>query len=231
MDDTNREQLLAASWQTNAAAWSDVVRKGQIESRRVATDAALLNLIISLAPRRVLDVGCGEGWLSRRLATSGIEVVGVDGSASLIATAQAAGGSLFRVLSYNDIVADPATLDGPYDMIVCNFSLLGAQLEPLLHALRGALAIDGALVIQTLHPWTASNGAPYYDGWRTETFDAFGTAFASPMPWYFRTVSSWIALLRRTGLVLADLDEPTHPQLGRPLSLLLVAQRILEGQR
>jgi hypothetical protein len=66
------------------------------------------------------------------------------------------------------------------------------------------------------------------DGWRTETFDSFGSAFPSPMPWYFRTVSSWIELLQAAGFNIVRLVEPTHPQTVKPLSLLLVGQPKLQ---
>ncbi|WP_221176052.1 class I SAM-dependent methyltransferase [Brevibacillus nitrificans] len=36
--------------------------------------------IIRYRPSRVLDVGCGEGWLARTLNEEGIDVVGIDGS-------------------------------------------------------------------------------------------------------------------------------------------------------
>jgi trans-aconitate methyltransferase len=47
-----------------------------------------------LAPRpgeRILDVGCGDGVLTERLAALGCEVIGVDGSAAQVAAARARG--------------------------------------------------------------------------------------------------------------------------------------------
>ncbi|BCD84075.1 hypothetical protein PSm6_04820 [Pseudomonas solani] len=44
------------------------------------------------------------------------------------------------------------------------------------------------------------------------------------MPWYFRTLESWLALLGRSGLVLEALHEPRHPDSGVPLSLLLITR-------
>ncbi len=41
------------------------------------------------------------------------------------------------------------------------------------------------------------------------------------MPWYFRTTASWIAAAREARLVVDRLEEPTHPDTGKPLSLLL----------
>jgi 2-polyprenyl-3-methyl-5-hydroxy-6-metoxy-1,4-benzoquinol methylase len=214
------ENLLVRSWEANADAWTTAIRTARVESRRVATDAAIVAAVLATQPQRVLDVGCGEGWLVRALAGHGIAALGIDGSALLIAHARELGGS-FRVLCYDQIVADPAALNGPFTTIVCNFALLGADITLLLAALRTALTDNGRIIIQTVHPFTACGDEPYRDGWRTETFAAFGDEFRAPMPWFFRTVGSWIAALAAAGLVLDRCDEPLHPHSGRPLSLLL----------
>jgi 2-polyprenyl-3-methyl-5-hydroxy-6-metoxy-1,4-benzoquinol methylase len=222
--DEEREAALIWSWMANADAWTRAVREGRIESRRVATDAAILQAIVARGPGRVLDLGCGEGWLMRALAERGIETVGLDASMELVMVAEETGGGRYRCCSYEDVVDDPTRAGGPYDAIACNFSLLGAELVPLLSALRQNLAPGGALVVQTVHPWTACGDEPYADGWRTETFDAFGGDFAEPMPWYFRTLESWMDALRVAGFRLAALREPVHPDTGRPVSLLLTAE-------
>ncbi|HVH12992.1 MAG TPA: methyltransferase domain-containing protein [Longimicrobium sp.] len=175
-------------------------------------------------PGRVLDLGCGEGWLMRELAAHGVDVVGLDVAMELVVAAEETGGGRYRCCSYDEVVDDPTRAGGPYDVIACNFSLLGAELVPLLRALRENLDAGGALVIQTVHPWTACGEEPYVDGWRTETFAGFGGDFAEPMPWYFRTVASWMDALRESGFRVATLREPIHPGTGRPASLLLVAE-------
>ncbi|HEX2094503.1 MAG TPA: class I SAM-dependent methyltransferase [Longimicrobiaceae bacterium] len=215
------ERELHASWDANAAAWSEAVRGGRIPSRRVGTDAAILAAVERDPGRRVLDVGCGEGWLARALAARGYEVTGVDGSPELVRRAREAGGGAFRVLRYEEIVADPARAGGPFDTVVCNFALLGEDVAPLLRALGTLLAPGSLLRVQTVHPFTACGDAPYRDGWRTETFAGFESPFPAEMPWYFRTVASWLAAVREAGLDLAEMGEPLHPETGRPLSLLL----------
>jgi 2-polyprenyl-3-methyl-5-hydroxy-6-metoxy-1,4-benzoquinol methylase len=218
------EGALRESWDRNAAAWTDAVRGGHIPSRRAGTDAAVVEAAARLGGRRVLDVGCGEGWLARALAERGFAVTGIDGSAELVERARAAGGGTFRTLRYEEAEADPARLDGPYDTIVCNFALLGERVAPLLRALAAALARGGRVLVQTVHPFTACGDAPYRDGWRTEDFAGFDRPFPAAMPWYFRTVGSWVAAAREAGLRLAELEEPTHPDTGRPLSLILVLE-------
>ncbi len=216
---------LLESWEANAGAWTAAVRAGAIESRRIATDAAILNAVRACTPRRVLDLGCGEGWLLRALADEGVEGVGVDGAAALVVAAEAAGGGRFLRMTYDEIAADPLRCGRNFDAVVANFALLDEDLAQLLAALRRVLMPKGRLIVQTLHPLAA--GPPYADGWRTEDFRGFGDAQSgdwTPMPWYFRTVESWLALLETAGYELERRSEPAHLEDGRPLSLLLVAR-------
>ena len=59
MQRDHREQL-QQSWQANADAWAAAVREQRIESRRLVTDAAIIQAVLALQPKRVLDIGCGR---------------------------------------------------------------------------------------------------------------------------------------------------------------------------
>ncbi len=214
-------ERLAQSWVDNAVAWTEAVRAGQIASRAV-TDAAILAAVRRHQPRRVLDVGCGEGWLCRVLADEGVAMTGVDASPLLVEAARTKGGGAFQVLAYGDLVADASAVPGPFDVAVCNFALLGEDVGPLLAALRTRLSPAGHLLIQTLHPWRQMGTGPYADGWREERFDGFGSGTWSPMPWYFRTLGSWLAVLQQAGYQLHRVGEPGGTN-GQPASLILDA--------
>jgi len=216
------EADLQLSWQLNAKAWIDAVRGGAIESRRQVTDQAILLAILGRQPERVLDLGCGEGWLLRALADRGIDAVGVDGDAVLVEAARAAGSSAVHKASYEQLAAEEVDIGGDYDLICANFALLHQDIIPLLAAMKALLAPSGTMVIQTLHPWSMANG-DYQDGWREESFAGFAGQW-QPMPWYFRTLASWLNALDMAGLRLVNLQEPQHPQSAVPQSLLLVAE-------
>lgn len=217
----HRDQL-ARSWQANADSWTRAVRSDAIASRRLATNEAVLQAVRSRNPVRMLDVGCGEGWLVRVLAAEGVSAMGVDGTATLIDHARAEGGGRFEVCSYADLIVEPERVGSNYDVIVLNFALFEENITPLMAALRTRLSPSGVVIIQTVHPWSDNGRGRYRDGWRTETFDGF-EGFSEPMPWYFRTVSSWVDSLKASGYRLERLSEPAHPESHEPLSLLLVA--------
>ena len=220
-----RQDAIVTSWIANADAWTDAVRERRIPSRVAGTDRAIVDAVMQQPPGRVLDVGCGEGWLSRSLTAPGYSVVGIDASAPLIDRARELGGGEFHVLSYASLIADPTLSGGLYDIIVLNFALLSDDVAPLLRALMSRLTPRGVVLIQTVHPWVACGDQPYVDEWRVETFDAFGGTFPAPMPWYFRTLATWFAQIASAGLGVARVVEPRHPETARPLSLVLTCQR------
>ncbi|MGO4520660.1 class I SAM-dependent methyltransferase [Dyella sp. 2RAF44] len=215
------EALILDAWHANAQAWERAVREGRIASRKLVTDQAIVEAVLSRSPRTVIDLGCGEGWLARTLAHEGVQVVGVDAIPSLVEAAQAQGGGDFRVISYDEVAAGALTERA--DVVVCNFSLLGgASVDALLAAVPALLEPGGALLIQTLHPLTA-DVQPYADGWREGSWVGCGEGFEQPAPWYFRTLGSWVSTLEAAGLTLLGLQEPIHPHTGRPASAIFLA--------
>jgi SAM-dependent methyltransferase len=215
------DAVILESWSRNVDPWTAAVRGGDIETRTLVTNDAIVDAVRSLHPATGVDLGCGEGWLVRALP--GVAMVGVDAIAALIEKASAAGGGDFRVLSYEQIAQGRLALAA--DVAVCNFSLIGNEaVDGLLRAAPTYLRRGGALVVQTVHPVMACGDMPYADGWRAGSWAGFSSDFTDAPPWYFRTVGSWIALLAKHGLRLAAMREPVHPRTGKPVSLILIAQ-------
>ncbi len=210
------------AWHANATPWTTAVRSGDIESRRLVTDGAILDAVLSQSPQSVLDLGCGEGWLARALSFRGIRVIGIDVVPELIEQAQSAGGGDFRVASYEDVAA--GKLGVVTDAVVCNFSLIGKEsVDGIIASAKSMLRPGGAFIVQTLHPLIACGDQPYTDGWRPGSWAGFSDDFVRPAPWYFRTLETWIRLFEQSGLDLREVREPLHPNTGKPASILFIA--------
>lgn len=219
--DEQTDAAILASWARNAQPWTAAVRAGDIASRVLATDAAIVEAVRAHAPRTGVDLGCGEGWLVRALPE--VAMVGVDAIPDLVARAHEAGGGEFRVLTYEQIANGQLALS--VDIAICNFSLIGNEaVEGLFRAAPTYLRPNGTMLVQTVHPFMACGDAPYVDGWRSGSWAGFGGDFVDAPPWYFRTVAGWVALFARHGLRLLELREPLHPHTGRPASLILAGQ-------
>ena len=217
----DHEQQILDCWHQNAAPWADAIRDAEIASRVLATNQAIESAILATQPASVIDVGCGEGWLVRRLLACGVQARGLDVIPALVTSAQAQGGE-FAVASYEDIAQGRVAWRA--DTVACNFALIGeASTEQLLRGVPGLLNPGGHFVVQTLHPVEACGTLPYQDGWRQGSWDGFNQRFVNAAPWYFRTLESWRALFASCGLRLVSEHWPVHPRSGRPASVVFVA--------
>ena len=217
------DERIVESWSRNSDPWVAAVRGKEIASRALVTDAAIVAAVRACAPRTGVDLGCGEGWLVRALPE--VEMVGVDATPGLVDAARASSGSPddFRVMSYEEIAVGKLQLAS--DVAICNFSLIGeTSTAGLLRAAPSYLRPGGTLIVQTVHPLVSCGDAPYVDGWREGSWAGFSSDFADAPPWYFRTLASWVALFVDSGLRITGLREPTHPETGKPVSLILMGQ-------
>jgi SAM-dependent methyltransferase len=122
-------------------------------------DPAWLASLLPRPPARILDAGCGEGALSRRLAAAGSAVTSIDADPAAVAAARAAGVPAVR--------ADLASYaDEPFDAVVMLLSL--HHMHPLETALDRAAALlrPGGRLILDEYAWDWADDATirwYYD--------------------------------------------------------------------
>jgi 2-polyprenyl-3-methyl-5-hydroxy-6-metoxy-1,4-benzoquinol methylase len=212
------------TWEKNALEWIRLMEEEMITSRKF-TNPAIIESILDQNPEKVLDLGCGEGWLVRELSHSGISCTGIDASTLLIENAQTKGKQNFLAISYEEIIENPKIQGIPFDAIIFNFSLfLKEETEVLLKSLKVNLSPKGYIFIQSIHPtYLFKNSLPYKSQWIADSWAGLNGDFTDPHPWFLRTFSDWIKLFNTCGLELISLKEPTNNEL-QPVSVIFVLQ-------
>jgi SAM-dependent methyltransferase len=152
-----------------------------------------------LAPRageRILDLGCGDGALTRKLADLGCAVIGVDASAAQIAAARALG------LDARVVDGEALDFDGELDAVFSNAALHWMRApEAVIAGVYRALRPGGRFVaecgghgcVETIHRALIAE------------LDARGHDGAAASPWYFPTPDAYGALLRAGGFEIRSI--------------------------
>ncbi len=215
---------IQASWQHNAQQWIHLLSNEDIPSRQI-TNPAIVDILTDLNPASLLDVGCGEGWLTRKMAQLGISTVGIDATELLIKQAKSLHPEgQYYLQSYEGIIAGTMLPESPYDAVVANFCLYQEWETPrLLNTLRSNLTPGGHIVIQTLHPFhILRDGLSYTSQWMDDAWKGLPGAFTHPYKWYYRTFESWLEVFSNSGLSVKKLQEPLNPDKPFPLSVIFV---------
>ena len=197
--------------------------------------AAALDLLDPQPDERILDVGCGDGVLTRRIAERGASVLGVDSSEELVAAARAARLDA-RLLDAAEM-AFAAEFDAAFSNAALHWMLDKARVaEAIFFALRpggrfagemggeGNLlklreALDAELVIRGYVPplesanWYPSveEFADVYEAAGFEQVDARLIERPTPLP---HGVAAWVTTFRAGWLDCAGVPEEERAEIG-----------------
>ncbi len=211
------------SWKANAGNWIKTVDGNEIESRRLVTNQAIVETICSYGPKTLLDVGCGEGWLTRTLRGKGIAAIGIDAIEALVANAIEKDGLFYSVCSYEDLVNGDGKILHDKDAVVFNFSLLDeTDSGQLIRYLPKFLPKSALVFIQTLHPLSLANYGGCVTGWKEGSWTGLSQQYVLPYQWYFRTLKDWILVFAQAGLSIKEIKKPVHPETNKPASVIFV---------
>lgn len=217
-------QQILDSWKANAANWIATIDNADLESRTLVTNSAIVDTLCSYAVNKVLDIGCGEGWLTRALRAKGKEAYGTDAVAALIDNAVAKDGRFYETISYRELANGARLVAQPFDAAVINFALIDKEdTDALINAIPGLLVQKGLLFIQTLHPMIFAASGGYETGWKPGSWNGMKRDFEQPYPWWFRTLEDWLLLFSEKFQLMA-VKEPVHPVTRQPLSIIFILQ-------
>lgn len=193
-----------------------------------------LSPVAGHAPPALLDVGCGDGRLGRRLYERGFSVTGVDISPDAVLAARALAASAEvpgRALRFHeaDFAADlpPRIEGGPFDIVVCQLvvSIIGdvRNRSNLLRHMRRTLRPGGSLYLSAsgvsdrINPGYARLYADdiHQTGERHSYFSRGEDGGILYMTHHF-TVEELQDLLRSEGFVAIDVKQEREVSSRRP---------------
>lgn len=182
--------------------WSS---EGYAKNARFVTDLGMpaLELLAPRAGERILDLGCGDGVLTKKIADLGCEVVGLDSSGDLVASA--------RNLGLEVVQKSASDMDfaREFDAVFSNAALhwmkdadrvIGRVAEALRARGRFVAEMGGYNCVKTLQSALI------------EELDARGYDGRAANPWYFPTVEDYGARLAAAGFAvdyIALIPRPT----------------------
>ena len=206
-----------AAWEEHAPAWIRWAREpGHDSYWRFHRDVFLE--LVPPAGRRTLDLGCGEGRLSRDLRAIGHDVVGIDGSPTMVAAAREADPD------HEVVLGDAAELpfaDGAFDLVVAFMSLqdVGDYVGAVREAAR-VLEPGGALCVAIVHPL---NSAGEFAGDEADSPFVLSASYLEPS-FYTDTVE-----VRGLDLTIVSEHRPLERYVGAICGAGLVVDRLHES--
>lgn len=219
----NASDQIIESWIANADAWIATIENNDLESRVLVTNNAIIEAVTALQLTKILDIGCGEGWLCRALREKGIEAWGVDAVPQLIEKAIDKDGPYYHVATYDELASGSHTLPAPFDAVVINFALLDKEgSEKIIRYLPQLLHLNGYVVMQTLYPSVLD--AEEETGWKDGSWNGMKQQFVLPYQWYYRTTLDWQQLFESAGLKIVAIKEPLHPHTSKSASTIFILQ-------
>lgn len=227
----------AVLWEQNADAWTQLARMGYDIYRDGCNTPAFLKILPEVRNLHGLDVGCGEGENTRRVAQLGAMMTGTDVSPTFIKHCREFESDSKAIKSITYLVADANKLpfdDQSFDFVISTMVFMDLEdLDGSLKEVNRVLKQGGFFQFSIVHPCFQTPGmrwvfdeqgkrigveaSRYFEEGRIDdqwTFTAAPEHISSrfkpfKVAHFHRTLSTWITLLVETGFVLELLTEPT----------------------
>ena len=219
-----------SGWSEMASWWDEKQGDEGDLWHRALIDPPLIRLAGEVRGLRVLDLACGNGYLSRRFARQGAKVTAVDANVPLIELVSKREEQAPSGISYH--VSDAAHLemlsDGTIDLVVCNMALMDIEnAEGAIQEVSRVLKTGGRFVASISHPcfdkvnssgWDIEYIFPTTTIWRK--MSRYREIAVDDLPWrrvpgkvvitpsYHRPLSWYFRALRAAGMVVAAFEEP-----------------------
>ena len=202
-----------ARWDRNAPHWHQFFGENDL-SRQELLDPIILEILGDISGKQILDAGCGEGYLCRKLARLGAVVTGVELSKGMLSFAleEQSNEPLAITFSNANIASLPFLSDCFFDIVITNNVIQDVEDYQGVFREFSRLLRPGGTYLQIInHPCFATPGY----GWER---DANGNRLHWKVDYYFKRGPFPIDWRPETGM------EPTifwHRTLGDIVNTLI----------
>lgn len=227
----------AEVWDRLADWWDDRLGDGN-EFQDYLIEPATERLLALKPGERVLDIGCGAGRFTRRMAALGAVIVAIDHAERFLDRARERTRENIERIRYLKLDAtDPPALvslgEECFDAAVCTMALMDmSSITPLISSLPKVLKPQGRFVFSVTHPVFNSGTACHvaeqfeHDGEvttrsgitvteYTKPFDYRGLGIPGqpePQHYFHRSISLLFNTCFKYGFVLDGMEEPVFPE-------------------
>lgn len=167
----------------------------------------LIELLDPKPGERILDIGCGTGHLTARIAASGAKVTGIDGSAEMIAQAS----NTYPSIHFEVADARHLKFNNDFDAVFSNATLHWIkEAEQVVHSIDTAVRRGGRFVAE----FGGKGNVAALSRAISKAWHNLQLPEPVPSPWYYPSISEYTGLLEKHGF------EVTYAQLfDRPTPL------------
>ena len=223
-----------AMWDAVAADWQVQVGEHGDANRQLNSDPVLWQFLGDVAGQRILDAGCGTGYLTRQLAAKGATVTGVDLSEQMIEIAQSQQKHQQKRQQKQEQNAPPITFavdscqilatqgDATFDRVVSNYVLMDLpDLDAAMQSFARVLKPGGEAVLIFSHPCFPGGRAetdrkgkgtrylwhhPYF--LEQKNVDPAWGHFDHEFIWFHRPLRRYWQAFKAAGFLMVDFEEP-----------------------
>jgi 2-polyprenyl-3-methyl-5-hydroxy-6-metoxy-1,4-benzoquinol methylase len=181
-------------------------------TRQYLLNPALFDLLGDVCDTRILDAGCGQGYLARLLAKRGASVTGLEPSEAFyrytLRREQA------EQLGIHYLQADLSTWmprPNTFHAVIANMVLMDIpDYEPALRNCITALRPTGKLIVSILHPCFEETGSAWKDKGYVAVREYFQERTTAQTYGFFihRPLSTYLNSIVRAGCMIQEVREP-----------------------
>jgi len=152
---------------------------------------------------RILDLGCGDGVLTQKIAARGAEAIGVDASADMITAAKRKG------IDARVVDAHQLEFRAEFDAVFSNAALHWMKRDPdaVVQGVRRALKARGRFAAEMGGHGNVATIVVALCG----TLENYGVKAAAIIPWYFPSLEEYRERLERAGFQVQYIELIPRP--------------------